>query len=255
MPVLLTIFGQPIWRFALDLYVVFIIVIVAIKLLISNRKMFSIGLIFIVLLGLYYVVSAPFVDLPVSKQIIGYLIASSPLILIVIMAPDIRRSIDLIWKANTFKNDIIMGSEQTKENIIEAVMDLSEHRTGALITIEKHNTLDQYADRAIMMNSEVSKELLVNIFTPLTPLHDGAVIIRGDKILCAGAYFVLTENQSYEKTMGSRHRAGLGISELTDSLTILVSEETGGISIAIEGILLKMNNREKLTEYLNMFMK
>ncbi len=251
----MTIFGQPIWRFVLDLYLVFIIVIVAIKLLISNRKMFSIGLIFLVLLGLYYLASSPSIDLPVSQEFVGYLVTASPLILVIIMAPDIRRSIDLIWKSDKKNDIVIMGSERTKENIIEAVMDLSEHRTGALITIEKHNTLDQYADKAIMMNSEVSKELLVNIFTPLTPLHDGAVIIRGDKILCAGAYFVLTENQSYEKTMGSRHRAGLGISELTDSLTVLVSEETGGISIAIEGILLKMNSREKLTEYLNMFMK
>ncbi len=255
MPILLAVFGQPIWRFLLDLYLIFLIVIVVIKLLIANRKMFSIGLIFLVLLGLYYVASMPAIDLPVSQEFIGYLVAYSPLILIIIMAPDIRRSIDLIWKADTKNTTVIMGSEHTKEHIIDAVMDLSEHRTGALITIEKHNTLDQYADKAIMMNSEVSKELLVNIFTPLTPLHDGAVIIRGDKILCAGAYFVLTENQSYEKTMGSRHRAGLGISELTDSLTILVSEETGGISIAIEGILLKMNSRDKLSEYLNMFMK
>ncbi len=107
-----------------------------------------------------------------------------------------------------------------------------------------------------MMNSDVSKEVLINIFTPNTPLHDGAVIIRGgDQILCAGAYFVLSDNQNYDKTMGSRHRAGLGISEITDSLTILVSEETGNTSVAIEGILLKMNDREKLLEYLNMFMK
>lgn len=255
MPILLTIFGQPIWRFILDIYLVFIVSIVTIKLLITNRKMFSIGFIFIVLLGLFYLANVPSIDLPVSKQFLGYIVTYFPLVLIVIMAPDIRRSIDLIWKSETTNATVIMGSEHTKEHIIDAAMELSEHRTGALITIEKHNTLDQYADKAIMMNSEVSKELLVNIFTPLTPLHDGAVIIRGDKILCAGAYFVLTENQSYEKTMGSRHRAGLGISELTDSLTILVSEETGGISIAIEGILLKMNNREKLTEYLNMFMK
>ncbi len=255
MPVLLSIFGVTIWRFLLDVYIVFIIAILVIKILITNRKMFSIALIFLVLVGLYYLVHSPYIQLPVSSNILKYLITYSPLIIIIIMSPDIRRSIDLIWKSDTKNETVIMGSEHTKVNIIEAVMELSLHRTGALITIEKHNTLDQYAEKAIMMNSEVSKELLVNIFTPLTPLHDGAVIIRGDKILCAGAYFVLTENQSYEKTMGSRHRAGLGISELTDSLTILVSEETGGISIAIEGILLKMNSREKLTEYLNMFMK
>jgi diadenylate cyclase len=96
---------------------------------------------------------------------------------------------------------------------------------------------------------------LINIFTPNTPLHDGAVIIRGDYILCAGAYFVLSDNQNFDKTMGSRHRAGLGISEITDSLTIICSEETGSVSIAVEGIMLKINDRDKLMEYINMFMK
>jgi len=174
---------------------------------------------------------------------------------VVVMAPDLRRSLEIVWKADARRETLVMGSEKTKQNIVDAVMFLSSQQIGALMTIEKHNTLDQFAERAITMNSEVSKEILINIFTPNTPLHDGAVIIRGDRILCAGAYFVLSDNQNFDKTMGSRHRAGLGISEITDSLTIICSEETGSVSIAVEGIMLKINDRDKLMEYINMFMK
>ena len=174
---------------------------------------------------------------------------------VVILAPDIRKSFESAFVIDNKRDVATMGSTETKQHIVEAVSYLSSQNIGALITIEKHSSLDQYAERAIMMNSQVSKELLVNIFTPLTPLHDGAVIIRGDTIRCAGAYYVLSETNKYDKTMGSRHRAALGISEVSDSLTIVVSEETGTISIVIEGIMLKANDKEKIYEYLNMFMK
>lgn len=198
---------------------------------------------------------ANYFELLVSTPILTYLTEWLPFLVVVVMAPDIRRSLEIVWKADARRETLVMGSEKTKQNIVDAAMFLSSQQIGALMTIEKHNTLDQYAERAITMNSEVSKEILINIFTPNTPLHDGAVIIRGDRILCAGAYFVLSDNQNFDKTMGSRHRAGLGISEITDSLTIICSEETGSVSIAVEGIMLKINDRDKLMEYINMFMK
>ncbi len=247
------IFGQPIWKFVIDFYIIWILVFFLLKFLVSNKRMLSVVMSFIVVYIVYYVSDAA--DIIASTKILSYIVQWLPIMLIIIMAPDLRRSIEIVWKRDQVREDFEMGSERTKQHIIDAVMVLASQSIGALITIEKHNTLDQYAERAIMMNSEVSKEVLINIFTPNTPLHDGAVIIRGDSIVCAGAYFVLSDNQNYDKTMGSRHRAGLGISEITDSLTILVSEETGTISVAIEGILLRMNDREKLMEYLNMFMK
>ena len=135
-------------------------------------------------------------------------------------------------------------------------MYLSKKRIGALITIEKHNSLDQFASKAITIDSEVSKELIINIFTPYTPLHDGAVIIRGNRIRCAGAYYNLTDNQDdIDKTTGSRHRAALGISEVTDSLTVCVSEETGDISLATEGLMIEANDKNKLLEYLDLFLQ
>jgi diadenylate cyclase len=247
------IYNIPIWKFIVDLYIVWVLVFFLVKFLLSNKRMLSIATSFLFVYLLSYV--ANLFEFPITSPILTYVVEWMPILIIVIMAPDIRRSLEMVWKADTRNELVVMGSEKTKQAIVDAAMYLSSQQIGALMTIEKHNTLDQYAERAITMNSEVSKEILINIFTPNTPLHDGAVIIRGDSILCAGAYFVLSDNQNFDKTMGSRHRAGLGISEITDSLTIIVSEETGSVSIAVEGIMLKINDRDKLMEYINMFMK
>ncbi|MBN2268424.1 MAG: diadenylate cyclase CdaA [Acholeplasmataceae bacterium] len=247
------IFGIPIWKIIVDAYVIWVMVFFLIKFLVTNKKILSVVLSFVFIYIIAYF--ANYFGILISSMVLNYLTEWLPIALIVVMAPDLRRSIENIWKADTKRDNIVMGSEKTKQSIVDAAMFLSSQQIGALMTIEKHNTLDQYADRAIQMNSIVSKEILINIFTPNTPLHDGAVIIRGDQILCAGAYFVLSDNQNFDKTMGSRHRAGLGISEVTDSLTIIVSEETGSVSIAVEGIMLKLNDRDKLMEYINMFMK
>lgn len=247
------LFGIPIWKMIVDLYILWIIVFFLVKFLLSNKRMLSIAMSFLFIYILSYI--ANYFEFLITAPILSYMAEWMPILLIVIMAPDIRRSLEIVWKSDARTDNIVMGSEKTKQAIVDAAMFLSSQQIGALMTIEKHNTLDQYAERAIVMNSEVSKEVLINIFTPNTPLHDGAVIIRGDQILCAGAYFVLSDNQNFDKTMGSRHRAGLGISEITDSLTIIVSEETGSVSIAVEGIMLKLNDRDKLMEYINMFMK
>ena len=247
------IFGVPIWKFIVDFYIVWIFVYLGLQFVLTNKRMLGLVIAFVFIYGLSLLASA--LDLKASQNILNYLVQWGPLLILVLMSPDIRRAIEILFKADVKRDAFVMGSAKTKESVVDAAMALSAQKIGALITIEKHNTLDQFAERAVMMNSEISKELLLNIFTPLTPLHDGAVIIRGDYILCAGAYFVLSDNENFEKTMGSRHRAGLGISEITDSLTIICSEETGSVSIAIEGIMLKINDRDKLMEYINMFMK
>ncbi|MDX9691716.1 MAG: diadenylate cyclase CdaA [Acholeplasmataceae bacterium] len=248
------LFGSiPIWKLIVDTYIVWVLVFFLVQFIVTNKRLLSITISFIFIYLLAYF--ANYYDLLVSTPILEYLTEWLPFLVVVVMAPDLRRSLEVVWKADARRETLVMGSEKTKQNIVDAAMFLSSQQIGALMTIEKHNTLDQYSERAITMNSEVSKEILINIFTPNTPLHDGAVIIRGDRILCAGAYFVLSDNQNFDKTMGSRHRAGLGISEITDSLTIICSEETGSVSIAVEGIMLKINDRDKLMEYINMFMK
>lgn len=252
--IILSIFQNYVWwKVLIDTYLVWIIVLFLVKFILINNKFLNFAILFIILLLLNYASNR--LGLVVSSKIFSYIVKWYPILLVVIMAPDIRRQLEFSWKKDSSRETVVMGSISTRDAIADAAFQLSSQKTGALITIEKHNTLDQFADRAIMMHSNISKELLLNIFIPNTPLHDGAVIIRGDEILCAGAYFILSEKEVEDKTMGSRHRAALGISEVTDSLTIVVSEETGDVSIAVEGILLKMNDRDKLIEYLSMFMR
>ncbi len=164
------------------------------------------------------------------------------------------QKIDALWVSQPKASNFVSTSDDSKMAIAQAVMYLSSRKIGALITIEKHRMLDQYSEKAIIMNADISKELLVNIFSPLTPLHDGAVIIKANKIRCAGAYYVLSQRDNLDKTVGSRHRAALGIAEVTDSVTIVVSEETGNISIAYSGIFLRMYDENQLLEYIDLAM-
>lgn len=237
----------------LDFYFAWIIIIFILKFTLKNKKAISLSLIVGIILIISFIAQG--LNLPLSSKIYGYTVPMIPLFMIIILAPEIRKALEGIWKSSNKGEILVSSNENTKKSIADAAEFLSLRKIGAIITIEKYNSLDQYAEKAIQMNSDVSKELLINIFSPLTPLHDGAVIIRGDKIRCAGAYYVLTETNNFDKTMGSRHRAALGISEVSDSLTVVVSEETGSISITLEGIMLKVSDKEKLLEYIDMFMK
>ena len=126
-------------------------------------------------------------------------------------------------------------SDKTIDNIIKAVYNMAKTKTGALIVIEKDVVLSEYERGGISLDSNISSELIMNIFEHNTPLHDGAVLIRGNRIVSATCYLPLSDNLSLSKELGTRHRAGVGISEVSDSLTIIVSEETGKVSIAIVG--------------------
>lgn len=236
-----------------DAYLVWIIVYFILSFFLGSKRVFKLLLIAAFIFLLTWV--AFMLNLEVSYKILSYISQWFPLFIVVVLSPDIRRGFETAWLVDSMQEGSSFGSQETKTHIVEAAMYLSSQNIGALITIEKYNSLDQYAERAIIMNALVSKELLINIFIPNTPLHDGAVIIRGDSIRCAGAYFTLSETEKHDKTMGSRHRAALGISELTDALTIVVSEETGNISIVIEGIMIRANDREKMYEYINMYIK
>lgn len=241
------------WQTILDFYLIYVLIVLVLKFVLRNKRVFSMFLFYISMWGIF--AFADYLGLSIASVIYQELPLLLLIFIIVIGAPDFRLTLESLWKETTRQGTIIMGSERTKSEIIKAAVTLSRQNIGGLITIEKHNNLDQYAQRAITLNSEVSNELLVNIFTPNTPLHDGAVIVRGDKIICAGAYFILSSNENFEKTTGSRHRAALGISEITDSLTIVVSEETGSISLAINGVITKMKDENTLNEYLSLFMK
>ena len=240
-------------RGAMDCYIILMLIFFALFVILKNRKALIYTIVFSFFLGLAYI--AKRFDLRMAKVFAEFYFNYAVIIYLVILAPEIRGAIDRIKKIDKSLPKNIVSSEETKNAIIEAVEFLASKKIGAIITLENHNSLDQYAERAIQMNCDISKELLINIFSPLTPLHDGAVIIKGDKIRCAGAYYVLTQADAEDKTMGSRHRAALGISENSDSITIIASEETGNVSIAYEGVMIPMENKGKLNEYLTMFLK
>lgn len=149
--------------------------------------------------------------------------------------------------ANLFSNTI---EDTVKIELIKSIDFLSSKKIGALITFEKTNSLDEFIATAYPINAQLNHELLSTIFYPGSPLHDGAVIVRMNHIICAGAYFPPTERLDVPKSLGSRHRAAIGISEITDALTILVSEETGKISVAVDGYLDHDISKESLLLYL-----
>lgn len=255
MDAMVRYFENNLWiRLVLDGYFLLLLLLLISKFIFRNRRALDftiIELVFLAIAGFSH-----YVNLQIGKWLFLYLSLALPIFASVALAPDIRRGISPKIKSDAKHEVLLSSNQETKSAIIDAVLFLASRKIGALITLEKNISLDQYAEKAISLNSDVTKELLINIFTPLTPLHDGGVIIRGNKIRCAGAYYVLAEKtENLDKTTGSRHRAGIGISEVSDSLTIICSEETGTISLAIEGILIKANEREKIQEYLDMFLK
>ncbi|MCK5387898.1 MAG: diadenylate cyclase, partial [Candidatus Izimaplasma sp.] len=150
-------------------------------------------------------------------------------------------------KSSLFSNTL---EDNIKIELIKSIDHLSGKKIGALITFEKNTSMDEYISNAFKIGAPLNSELLSSIFYPNTPLHDGAVIIRRNKIVCAGAYYPPTERLDIPKQLGSRHRAAIGISEISDSLTIIVSEETGNISISVDGYLDLDISKESLLLYL-----
>ena len=188
--------------------------------------------------------------------------------LIVIFQPELRKVLEQLGEKRIISDLFFLGNtreiqerftDKTAAEIVRACVDMAEVKTGALIVIEQEIRLTEYERTGINIDAAVTSQLLVNIFEHNTPLHDGAVIIRGNRITAATCYLPLSDNMELSKKLGTRHRAGVGISEVTDSLTIIVSEETGKISIAKGGSLQKnvtaQGLREALTGAQNKTMK
>jgi len=243
---------QNIWsifRIVLDISVVWFVLYNAIRFVRNNNRTIQIfkGIIAIVivnglskLLGLSTV--AYYSDVFINW---GFLAA------IIIFQPEIRGVLERIGTSNAFSRiGTLLNNEKEKliDELYKATIQLSDAKMGALISIEQSQSLQDYINTGVKINAQVSKELLCSIFMTTTPLHDGAVIIQGDKITCASAYFPPT-SVNLSSRYGARHRAALGISEVTDALTIVVSEETSNISIAENGRIFGVT-REQLKDYL-----
>jgi diadenylate cyclase len=156
------------------------------------------------------------------------------LVVIIIFQPEVRRALEQLGRGKFFSRATVREEDEvmmSMEAIAKATEYMAKRRIGALISIERETGMSDYVETGIPMNANLSSELLINIFIPNTPLHDGAVILKKNEILAAACYLPLSENPFISKELGTRHRAALGISEVTDSLTVVVSEETGIISL------------------------
>lgn len=195
------------------------------------------------------------------------LISVAIISIFVLFQPELRRALEQLGRKNILSSFFnLSGSgaadeqtvktvEKTKSEIIKACMEMSKVRTGALIVIEQDVQLSEYERTGIFLDSLVSSQLLINIFEHNTPLHDGAVFIRNNRIVAATCYLPLSDNMLLSKELGTRHRAGVGISEMSDSITLIVSEETGMISVAHDGMLFRGLSQEELREQLSTLMK
>lgn len=169
-----------------------------------------------------------------------YVITWGPLAIIIIFQPEIRGALEQLGKTNLLGRHKTLTVNEREKVVSElgiALDYLRKNRIGALIVFERDTSLANYIDKAKKIYAELSNELLCSIFFPDNPLHDGGVIIQGDKISCAGAVFPTTVDMKFSKRLGTRHRAAIGISEESDSIAIVVSEETGRVSVAIGGKL------------------
>jgi len=223
-------------------------------------------------LGIILVASrlSEFLKLQAIGWILNYTINAGAIALVIVFQPELRRALEQIGRGKIFeKANFLQQEEKDYSNVIneliKASQNLSKNKTGALIIIEQKTGIGDVVESGIRIDGLVSSALLENIFEPNTPLHDGAVIIKGDRIVAAGCFLPLTENPNLSKQLGTRHRAALGISENSDALSIIVSEETGIISMAKEGkltryldskglrnILRKVYGKEKETKSLNL---
>lgn len=177
---------------------------------------------------------------------------------VIVLQPELRRALEQLGQKNFVANLMPFDpktsdgifSDKTINEIVKASFEMGKVKTGALIVIEKNQKLTEYERTGIVVDAVVTSQLLINIFEHNTPLHDGAVLVRGDRVVAATCYLPLSDSTRLSKELGTRHRAGVGVSEITDSMTVIVSEETGRISVAYEGKLTRNVDADALRKML-----
>ncbi len=191
--------------------------------------------------------------------IVSNVLSTAVIAIVIVMQPELRRALEQLGEKNLIssiipfeseKRYVELFSDRTLNEIAKACVEMSKVKTGALIVIEKNISLAEYERTGIEVDAIVTSQLLINIFEHNTPLHDGAVIVRGNRATYATCYLPLSDNMHLSKDLGTRHRAGIGISEATDSMTVIVSEETGAISVAYAGAVKRNLTVDELREQL-----
>ena len=222
-----------------DISLVWMLIYFVLKNLKNNIKMILIfkGVLIIIILKL---LSDYVFKLTTLGYLLEYVKMWGPLALIIIFQPEIRNILEQLGRKQIITNHRTLTMDEREKVVYEitnAVDYLRKARMGGLIVIEREISLNQYIERSKNLYADISSELLISIFFPRNPLHDGGVIIQGDKIACAGAVFPISLNNKINKKLGTRHRAALGISEEADCIAIIISEETGKVSISMHGVL------------------
>lgn len=194
--------------------------------------------------GIFVIIIARLVTQALNLETLGWIMQQvlewGFLAIIIIFQPELRRALEQLGRGKLFSSSTL-NEESERNRLIEAmsksVSYMAKRRIGALVSIERETGLSEYIETGIPMNSDLTSELMINLFIPNTPLHDGAVIVQKNRIAAAACYLPLSESPFISKELGTRHRAALGISEVTDAITIVVSEETGAISLTANGDL------------------
>lgn len=235
----------------IDVLIVAVILYYLINLIRETRAMQLVkGIIF--LFAVFFL--SQWLRLNALNYILGGIMQIGAFAIIVLFQPELRNLLERMGRFNVGNILSVGTSEEDILKVIESVAIASEHmsdtKTGALMVMERTTRLGEFISTGTMLDANVTSGLLENIFVPNTPLHDGAVIIRGNKIITAGCLLPLTANQNLSRELGTRHRAAIGLSEVTDAVIIVVSEETGNISIALNGSLTRNLSRDTLEKAL-----
>lgn len=200
---------------------------------------------------------AYFLNMNVILWIFNKTLAIGITALAVVFQPELRKALEELGRKNFVtslipfedsKDKEVRFSDRSINEIVKATVELAKAKTGALIILEKDISLAEYERTGITIDSAISSQLLINIFEHNTPLHDGAVLIRNNRIVSATCYLPLSDNLDINKSLGTRHRAAIGVSEVSDSITVIVSEETGAVSLAHNGMIYRGLPQDKLVE-------
>ena len=212
-----------------------------------------------VIIILVFILIAILFEMNTILWIVEHVLSLAVMAIVVVLQPELRRALEELGRKNFLPNLISFDkptderfSDKTVNDLVKASCEMGKVKTGALMVIEQNVLLTEYERTGIEVDGVISSQLLINIFEHNTPLHDGAVIIRGNRVVSATCYLPLSDNMEISKELGTRHRAGVGISEVTDALTIIVSEETGNVSITYEGELYRNLDANGLREKLHM---
>ena len=200
----------------------------------------------LLLVGLFFVAQA--LELSSIRWILSHLFQISIIGFLIIFQPELRRGLARIGQSPLFK--MFVKEERVANEIVRAVASMSKNRVGALIALEREMSLKPYIESGIPLDGVLTSELLMTVFMPNTPFHDGGVIIQGNRVVAVGCLFPLSQSSKLSKVFGTRHRAGLGLSEESDAVVIVVSEESGVISLMVEGRVTQDIDEEKLKQLL-----